>query len=275
MRKIFIIASIFLLASACSKPPVKVVNPPPQPVFDGHLQIDSPKEGDVIDSTFTITGKAQGWFEGTVPVSVHDLSGNQLYSSSFTLDKENYEQAASFTQTITLTRQATRPTGWIEFDDYSEKDGSIVYRRVINIKFKNFVSVKPLDLPITYGNQMYGFNFSLPADWKGYSIVKDSWTGNYLDGSSKTITGPVIKIRNPLWTKAKPYEDIPVMVFTIDEWSAITQEKLSVSAAPIAPSELGRNQTFVFALPARYNYDFNIGFEEVEQIIQNDPLQAW
>ena len=55
MKKYFLIASIFLLAAGCAKPtPVVVI--PPQPVFDGRLQIDSPKEGDTLENTFTITG---------------------------------------------------------------------------------------------------------------------------------------------------------------------------------------------------------------------------
>ncbi|MGB8451919.1 MAG: hypothetical protein WCD89_06255 [Anaerocolumna sp.] len=43
-------------------------------------------------------------------------------------------------------------------------------------------------------------------------------------------------------------------------------------SAPINPCELGRNSQYVFALPARYNYAFPEGFEEVEDIIQSAPL---
>jgi len=46
----------------------------------------------------------------------------------------------------------------------------------------------------------------------------------------------------------------------------------SVSAAPIGPSKLGSNFKYVFALPARYNFAFPIGFEEVEEILNNNPL---
>ena len=65
------------------------------------------------------------------------------------------------------------------------------------------------------------------------------------------------------------------MVFTPDEWAEIQQEKLAVSAAPIPPSELGQNQNYVFALPPRYDYDFRTGFEEVEKIMQSNPLKAY
>ena len=65
------------------------------------------------------------------------------------------------------------------------------------------------------------------------------------------------------------------MVFTPDEWNDIQKENLSVSAAPIPPSELGQNTKYVFALPARYDYDFSTGYQEVEQIMQNSPLKAY
>ena len=55
----------------------------------------------------------------------------------------------------------------------------------------------------------------------------------------------------------------------------IQQEKISVSAAPIPPSELGRNNKYVFALPARYNYSFPIGYEEVDKILKENPLKAF
>ncbi len=134
-----------------------------------------------------------------------------------------------------------------------------------------------LSLPIKYNNTEYSFTFSLPADWKGYTAFAKQWDGCPLDAGdcSKPIHGPQIYIRNPKWTEKNHYEDIPVMVFTLDQWNQIQAEKLSVSAAPFPPSELGRNAKYVFALPPRYNYDFSTGFEEVEQIMQSSPLKAY
>ena len=62
------------------------------------------------------------------------------------------------------------------------------------------------------------------------------------------------------------------MVFTIGQWDSLIREEYAVSPAPIPPSELGRNSQFVFALPARYNYAFPTGYQEVEQILQDNPL---
>jgi hypothetical protein len=136
----------------------------------------------------------------------------------------------------------------------------------------------PLSLPVKYDNTEYGFVFSLSTGWQGYSVYTKQWAGCSLNGTedcSKAIKGPEIFIRNPNWSEQNPYEDIPVMVFTIDQWNQIQQDKLSVSAAPFPPSELGRNQKYVFALPSRYDYDFKTGFEEVEKIMQSNPLRAY
>jgi hypothetical protein len=132
---------------------------------------------------------------------------------------------------------------------------------------------------IEYRNEEYGFIFSLPPSWSGYSIVIMQWEGfpNRADGGSQgtePVHGPEILVRHPLWTAAHPRQDIPIMVFTLAEWDQVRSERLAVGAAPIPPSELGRNSTYVFALPARYNYAFPTGYEEVEQILKGHPLKG-
>ena len=130
---------------------------------------------------------------------------------------------------------------------------------------------------IIYQNAEYGFTFALPADWKGYSIVESSWEGRPAAGESAgkvTQAGPIISIRNPQWTSQTPTQDIPIMIFTLDQWNALQNEDFSIGAAPIGPSELGRNNRYVFALPARYNYAFPKGYEEVESILAGKPLTA-
>ena len=130
---------------------------------------------------------------------------------------------------------------------------------------------------IEYKNDEYGFSFALPESWKGYTIVIDKWEGFDVDRSSDTPSqlGPIIKIRNPNWTEQNPYQDIPIMVFTLEQWQEVSNEKLSVSAAPMPPTELGRNSKYVFALPARYNYSYPTGWEEVDQIMKNNPLKTF
>ena len=41
------------------------------------------------------------------------------------------------------------------------------------------------------------------------------------------------------------------------------------------PIELGRNSDYVFALPARYNYAFPEGYEEVDDIIESGAFEAY
>ena len=137
-------------------------------------------------------------------------------------------------------------------------------------------SIPVQETSLVYNNVQYGFDFSLPFGWKGYSIVSQNWNGTMIDIQTKqSVEGPEILIRHPLWTSLNPRQDIPIMIFTISQWNLIQQERLSVGAAPIPPSELGRNANYVFALPARYNFAFPVGFEEVQQIIANNPLRAF
>ena len=64
------------------------------------------------------------------------------------------------------------------------------------------------------------------------------------------------------------------MIFTLDQWSLLEKEEYHIGAAPVRPSILGQNNKYVFALPPRYNYTFPEGYEEVENILENNPLQA-
>ena len=61
----------------------------------------------------------------------------------------------------------------------------------------------------------------------------------------------MISIRHPQWTAENPRQDIPIMIFTIEQWNSLQQEKFHIGAAPIGPTELNRNEKYVFAIPAR------------------------
>jgi hypothetical protein len=67
-------------------------------------------------------------------------------------------------------------------------------------------------ISIEYQNTEYGFSFSLPVSWKGYSIITDTWRGYNNGNSNITVEqGPIISIRHPLWTSENLYQDIPMM----------------------------------------------------------------
>jgi hypothetical protein len=134
---------------------------------------------------------------------------------------------------------------------------------------------------VVYTNKKFRFRFTLPQSWRGYSISISEWGGGdgVTDQSAKGAPplqkGPLISIGDPRSTEKNPRQNIPIMVFTTAEWQLVEQNKLLVSPAPVPPSELGRNTKYVFALPARYNYAFIDGFEEVNEILQNHPLHAF
>lgn len=64
------------------------------------------------------------------------------------------------------------------------------------------------------------------------------------------------------------------MVFTLDQWNSLQKDVFHIGAAPIGPSELGRNNSYVLALPARYNFAFPSGYKDVETILESKPLQT-
>ncbi len=128
---------------------------------------------------------------------------------------------------------------------------------------------------VEYQNTRYEFSFSLPEDWKGYSIVTSTWEG-YTMGTSGDVPskrGPLVLIRNPKWTVQVPYQDIPIMIFTLTQWDLMVRDKFHIGAAPINPTILGYNANYVFALPARYNYAFPEGWREVDDILKGNPLK--
>jgi hypothetical protein len=134
---------------------------------------------------------------------------------------------------------------------------------------------------IVYTNKKYGFRFVLPASWKGYSIIVSEWSGSVWGAANnreqpiRTVTGPKITIRHPLWTESNPRQDIPIMILTYEEADLSKADDLSTSAAPFGPQEIARNARYVFALPPRYDYAFPTGGEEVERLLQEHSLHPF
>lgn len=142
MKKLFILVPVItLLAAACSQQPAvqsnQQVNNQQQLITipDGRLRVDSPKEGDVLDKTFTVIGFAQDWFEGNISIEVFDGSQNSLFKGNATA-ADNYGKPGAFKQEIILSSMPKTEVGRIEFNDYSAKDGSLVYQKLLAIKFK-------------------------------------------------------------------------------------------------------------------------------------------
>ena len=109
----------------------------------------------------------------------------------------------------------------------------------------------------------YGFRIELPESWRGYSIIVGRWTAT----SGVEASGPTITLRHPAWTSDAPREDMPIMVFTHDQWDQVQNEDFRVSAAPIPPSAVGQNSKYVLALPPRWDFDQLPGVEEVDHAV--------
>jgi hypothetical protein len=122
-----------------------------------------------------------------------------------------------------------------------------------------------------YHNLQYGFCLRLP--WS-YFIIGQTWRGTQLD-THETVSGPELLIRSRAWTVEDPLKDIPIMIFTPSQWQLVVAERLTVSAAPIGPSELGRTKDYVFALPPRWiGFTGVKGQDEVQALMNSHPFQA-
>lgn len=132
----------------------------------------------------------------------------------------------------------------------------------------------PSTAGVTYTNDQYGYKVSLPQNWRGYSVVTAAWTGDPVEQGAAATTGPLVALRNPQWTAQHPYQDIPLMIFTLAQWADLQQGKFHIGAAPINPSLLAFNEKYVIALPARYNYAFPEGWQEVDRLLQNHAVRA-
>ncbi len=122
----------------------------------------------------------------------------------------------------------------------------------------------------TYYNSEYKFSVILPESWETPSIIKETWESNLVEDDPEfKRSGEIIKLRHPLWTEESPREDLPIMVFTHSDWTELSNEEFHIGAAPMNPSLLFETNDYVFALPARYNYDFLEGYEEVDEIVNN------
>lgn len=171
----------------------------------------------------------------------------------------------------------------IEMTSVEMVNGGAAARRPITLeveKLKNrwLITAVQMDSYVeagatVYKNTEYGFSFSLPESWRGYSVIADEWEGFTPGGSVAVEKGPLISIRHPQWTAQNQRQDIPIMIFTQGQWKAMQSRKFHIGAAPVGPRELGSNSSYVFALPARYNYAFPAGYEEVEEILQGNPFK--
>jgi hypothetical protein len=124
---------------------------------------------------------------------------------------------------------------------------------------------------IFYKNAEYEFSMIFPATWKNFIVQKNTWKGWLVDSQSEhpDYTGVKLLFINPQTTDTQVYQDIPVLIFTKEQWGLISQEKLSVSAAPIGPAKIGETNDYIFATPPRwYGFTDAIGSQEAVDIVK-------
>jgi hypothetical protein len=139
--------------------------------------------------------------------------------------------------------------------------------------------IEPAALPVCYHDALYHFTFFLPASWRGYSVVHQEWAGiSYLpekDADAVTAQGPTIVLRHPQWQASARRQDIPIMIFTRQQWDADKHGKFATGAGGF-DEEIGHNSRYVFAVSSRFNAaDMAPGSREAGRIVhQNQAVNG-
>ncbi len=147
---------------------------------------------------------------------------------------------------------------------------------------------------VLYHNARYNFTFSLPASWRGYSVLAQQWEGQtYMPAAIRerasmisaslicvdmassardevvvTEHGPIIVLRHPQWKASDPYQDIHILVFTRSQWEAHHQGRFGGIGAGGVEEEIGHNSKYVFAISSRFNAADSVkGWKEATDIV--------
>lgn len=133
----------------------------------------------------------------------------------------------------------------------------------------------PAGLPIRYQNAEYDLAFYLPEDWKGYSVLRDEWEGiTYRpekDADVVLARGPLIILRSPLWKANDLYQDIPIYIFTRQQWDDDKSGEFSAEGAGGVLEGLWHNDKYVYSMHSRYNVADDVnGQDEVRDIVRKN-----
>jgi hypothetical protein len=136
------------------------------------------------------------------------------------------------------------------------------------------LSDPPSNASLRYRSPLYDITFSLPPGWQGYSVMTQTWGGQTYSPATDSLVaterGPMIVLRHPQWKAGAPYQDIPVLVFTREQWAAYRQGRFEVGAGGFQ-FEIGHNLKFVFTISTRYNADDSVqGWKQVDEIVERN-----
>jgi hypothetical protein len=130
-------------------------------------------------------------------------------------------------------------------------------------------------LPIRYYNAEYGFVFYLPTDWQGHSVLTEQWqAGKYTDFTNQIAIvdhGPTLILRHPKWKASEPYQDIPIDVFTRNQWDKQRTNGFILRICGFE-DEIEHNSHYVFAIYTRFNAEDNSvkAWKEVYDIVAHN-----
>jgi hypothetical protein len=132
-------------------------------------------------------------------------------------------------------------------------------------------------MPIRYHNAQYDFTFYLPENWKGYSVLLGHWDGvTYVAAKDADVLlahGPIMEFRNPKWKANHLYQDIPIYVFTRQQWEDINLGKYDAVGAGGVIFEVWHNDKYVFGIHSRYNADDSVeGWKDAQNIVDKNCL---
>jgi len=136
------------------------------------------------------------------------------------------------------------------------------------------LSDPPSNASLHYRDPGYGFTFSLPASWQGYSVLAEQWEGQTYSAAVDSLVvaehGPMIVLRHPQWQAGDPYQDIPILIFAREQWAAYRQGGFEIGAGGFQ-FEIGHNLKFVFTMSTRYNADDSVqGWKEADEIVERN-----
>ncbi|HEX4264422.1 MAG TPA: hypothetical protein VH597_08795 [Verrucomicrobiae bacterium] len=134
---------------------------------------------------------------------------------------------------------------------------------------------QPAGLPLGYHNSQYDFRFFLPAAWKGYSVITQQWKDDaHLSEKNADMAsahGPIIVLRNPQWKTNDLYQDIPIYIFTRQQWEDIHLGNYDAVGAGGIIYELWHDDKYVFGIHSRYHADDSVnGWKEAEDIVRQN-----
>jgi hypothetical protein len=158
--------------------------------------------------------------------------------------------------------------------------------RVVRTRFFWFLSIvsgallgcstaakQPAGLPVRYHDAKYDFLFFLPADWNGHSVLMKEWHADLHSTDYQAVIGrehgPIILLRHPQWKADQPHQDIPILVFTRDQWEAVIPQRLFVGAGGTI-DEISHSAKYVFAINSRHNWTELEGWQETGRIVQQN-----